>query len=93
MGERLSIETPSTLLFDHPTTVSVVQFMLAQSTCDDGVLASASIFFSCRDVVVSTTLSSKRPPILEQGYSIFLPGTHFIKAGLKELAQVGIVAC
>ena len=32
------------------------------------------------------------PLALEQGFSIMIPGPHFVNVGLKELATVGLVA-
>lgn len=98
---RFNIELPSTLLFDHPTTSAVVRFIagaleVASSMLVDGAVVSESISPS-RGYVIPISSSSKMPPrslvALGQGFSIMAPGPYYFKAGLKELAILGLAAC
>lgn len=99
VGERFSIQVPSTLLFDHPTTSGVVRFIadvlcVASPKHDDRAVVVESIFPS-REIAIPILPSSKMPwsaLALEQGFSIMVPGPHFVNMGLKELATVGLVA-
>ena len=98
VGERLCVEMPSTVLFDHPTAGSMVYFATGASRCTsrncDRMSPGRSISSELGRVAAASGSRAPLAPLLDRAYSVMIPGPPYCAgAGLMEVASTGAATC